>query len=1286
MQSLADSKRKLRSRVLANGRLTTIVRSDGSGATLFGAAAITPFQALATRQQEGVVFFFCDLDSGERWSSSAAWSSIEEPEAAFEWQPGEVCLRWQRHELTICMRVLVDAQRPIEMRVLKLTNTTSRRRRIQVTSYLEPVLFDPAAHASHPEFSKLFVQTEWLPQWQALLARRRPRVRGTVHPVAAHLLLDSPAVEWESDRARFVGRSVGVRWPLAMNDGAVLSASTGDILDPILSLRTVLTLKPQATQSLSSALVAGADRAEALALCEELREVGDVSTWLDAARRRAETRLHGLELELSQAQALQELAAGILQGDRRLAANADLLRRAGGSLEELERFGYSAWRRLAVVHVGGDDDPRRDAAQRAHNYWRSLGLPIDVLLLCDSEPIRERSEPSGPREVATSSLSAANFDLLHAAAYLVVQDEWPRLSASTKAANRNGHELGSSLQLALRPDPSPTAWPQPIDPAEALVFFNGIGGFAASGHEYVLRLDFGANECKLPPRPWINVVGHESFGFLISETGAGSTWSLNSRERRLSPWFNDPLRDPHVEALFVRDEDSGEFWSPLPGPAPCAAAYEVRHGFGYSRFRVESHGLLQECLVFAPHGDAVKVTALRLRNTTARTRRFSLYAYQQLVLGTGIADEARFLVTTCDGETDTLFARNPVDEGLGSRCAFAAAIATKHATARYVTADQAVFVGEPGDIARPHALTIEQLDNCVGLCLRPCFAQQVVLELPAGEVAEVDFLFGEESSQAAAEQLLERLETPGAIEAGFADLREFWNEIATRVEISTPSAALDRMVNGWLPYQILSCRLWGRSALYQSGGAFGFRDQLQDAAALLLTWPQFTRQQIVLHAAHQFPEGDVLHWWHPPHDRGIRTRFADDLLWLPRIVSEYIGATGDHALLDEQVGFVTGSELPDGVDEQFFAAVPSGESADIYEHCCRALDRSLAVGSHGLPLFGCGDWNDGMNRVGRAGQGESVWMAQFLFATLGDFLPHCERRGDNARIARYSAHRQAMQAAIDAAWDGAWYRRGYYDDGQPLGSAESDECQIDALSQAWAVLCKSATPERAQRALASVEQRLIAPADGIIRLLTPPFDAGSHDPGYIKGYVPGVRENGGQYTHAALWVVQALAELRRHDRVAALLEMLTPIAHTRTPDGVERYRLEPYVLAGDVYGVAPHVGRGGWSWYTGAAGWMVRVALESLLGLRLVGGEQLLLRPCVPHDWPQFAMRVRVGGAKTVYEFDVRNPSRNATAIQSATLDGTSLRVDGEQTRIPLLHDGQLHRVQVVLGAAKVGA
>jgi N,N'-diacetylchitobiose phosphorylase len=822
---------------------------------------------------------------------------------------------------------------------------------------------------------------------------------------------------------------------------------------------------------------------------------------------------------------------------------------------------------------------------------------------------------------------------------------------------------------------SPRSWEGEMPP-------NGYGAFSEDGTEYVIRVAPGADgRPVLPPLPWTNVVANERIGFVASERGAWHTWAGNSREHRLTPWSNDPVSDPHGEALYVRDEEDGTFWSPTPGPVPASAVYEVRHGFGYTRYVLAHAGIEHELTIYVVPEEPVRLARLRLQNSIGRARRLSVFAYARLVLG-GMAEETVPHVDTMwDGEA--MWARNPASRAFPEAVTFALAAGPEGASVS-ATADREAFLGRFGNPETPRALRQPgPLAGEAGHGRDACAAFQVALTLDLGEEAEVLFLLGMGDDEAEARALCSRYVEPSVAAEALMSVRAFWSDLLGTLRIETPEPAIDVLANGWLLYQALACRMWGRTAFYQSGGAYGFRDQLQDALAFLPIRPALVRRQLLLHAAHQFVEGDVLHWWHPPLSEGIRTRFSDDLLWLPYAAAAYVQSTGDRTVLDEEVPFIRARLLEPGEDEAYLRPEMSGETGSLYEHACRSLERSLAVGAHGLPLMGTGDWNDGMNRVGREGRGESVWLGFFLYAILRDFVPLCVQRGDTARTARYAAHAEHLHQALnEAGWDGQWYRRAYYDNGAPLGSAESDECKIDAIAQAWAVLSGAAPLERISRALGALETHLVDGEARIIRLLTPPFDQTPHDPGYIKGYLPGVRENGGQYTHGALWAVRALAEAGRRERAAALLAMLSPVAHTATHEDAERYLAEPYVVAADIYGVAPHTGRGGWTWYTGSAGWMHRVAVESICGLRVVEGETLELRPCLPDTWPGISLRYHLPGEETLYEISIDNPNGCSEALLRAEVDGAPAELYDGAALIPLVHDRRTHHVRVVLGAA----
>ncbi|HEY5445843.1 MAG TPA: protein ndvB, partial [Pyrinomonadaceae bacterium] len=728
--------------------------------------------------------------------------------------------------------------------------------------------------------------------------------------------------------------------------------------------------------------------------------------------------------------------------------------------------------------------------------------------------------------------------------------------------------------------------------------------------------------------------------------------------------------DPSSEAIYLRDEDSRTVWTTTALPIRESEPYIVRHGQGYSVFEHTSHGLSQELLVFSPLDSEVKISLLRIRNRMARKRRISVTSYNELVLGSQRSSSAPYVITEIEEQSSTIFAHNPFNNEFAERVAF---VSTSESLSS-ATCDRREFIGRNGSLDKPAALRRIGLANRDGAGLDPCAALQVQIELAPNEAREVIFIIGQAGSREAASKIVASFRQPGVVNESFEKVLSHWDEVLGTVEVKTPDAALDTMLNRWLLYQSLSCRVWARTAFYQSGGAYGFRDQLQDVMSLVYSKPQVAREQIVLASHHQFKEGDVQHWWHPPSGRGVRTRISDDLLWLPFVVSFYIDVTGDSSVLNEVVPFLEQPLLQDGEQDRYMQPAVSNESADIFDHCIRAIDRSLGVGIHGLPLMGGGDWNDGMNRVGQLGKGESVWLGWFLYTTLAAFLPVVDARQQPDRAERYRRHMTKLKKTLEEhAWDGDWYRRGYFDDGTPLGSSQNEECRIDSIAQSWSVISGASDNYRMSRAMAAVEEYLIRRGDGLVILFTPPFDKGHLDPGYIKGYVPGVRENGGQYTHAAIWTLIAFSMLGDGERAGELFSLLNPINHSSTRAGLHKYKVEPYVAVGDVYAVPPHTGRGGWTWYTGSAGWMYRAGLESILGFKL-HGDKLTIDPCVPRWWRDFGITYRRGRA--VYDIKVENPLGISKGVASVELDGEVLK----GIEIQLTDDAGQHTVRIVMG------
>jgi cyclic beta-1,2-glucan synthetase len=922
-------------------------------------------------------------------------------------------------------------------------------------------------------------------------------------------------------------------------------------------------------------------------------------------------------------------------------------------------------------------------AIRAHAYWRRQQIEIDLILLNQQDSGYDQPLHSQLRQLITrlgqdSSLNQRGGIFLLFAERMSQED---RVLIETAARVTLDSEKGPLAQQlvgmpvkASRLPPLYHTLPQardveqtsPLPRPTDLIFDNGLGGFSADGREYVIYLE----PQKHTPAPWINVVANPDFGFLVSEAGSGFTWSQNSGENRLTPWHNDPVSDPPGEALYLRDEETGLFWSPTPLPSPTAAPYLIHHGAGYTTFDHRSHGLQQRLRLFIVPDAPVKVVHLRLENVWSRHRRITATFYAEWVLGTFHEVTHQYIVPEFDAVSQALLARNPYNEPYGRRVAFVAASQTLHG----LTADRTEFLGSQGSLRRPEALSRVGLAGEVTAGLDSCAALQLHLDLAPGDAKEVFFLLGQGDDRDEALQLAKRYQEPTQVEEAWKATHQYWDGLLGTVKVETPDVAMNLLLNRWLLYQALSCRLWGRSALYQSSGAFGFRDQLQDVMALLLAAPELARAHIVDSARHQFQEGDVLHWWHPPEGNGVRTRISDDLLWLPFVTAHYVAATGDASILEEKVPFLKGEPLEPGEQERYGSYDRTDDDETLYTHCQRALQKAATSGPHGLPLIGTGDWNDGLNRVGADGRGESVWLGWFLHATWLAFAQLCELKGEARRASAYRQQAERLRQALESsAWDGDWYLRAYYDDGTPLGTVQAEEYQISTIAQAWAVLSGAPDPSRASLAMEAVADRLVDEEDGLLLLFSPPFDKTLNDPGYIRGYPPGIRENGGQYTHGALWAIWAFTELGQGDRAEALFRMLNPIHHSATAERVARYMVEPYVVAADLGGVAPHKGRGGWTWYTGSAGWMYRLGVEAILGLKSQGST-FTISPCIPSDWSGF--KIEYKESETLYQISVRNPQGVHRRVKQVTLDGEVL----SDPQIPRLADGKTHEVSVEMG------
>jgi cyclic beta-1,2-glucan synthetase len=1179
-------------------------------------------------------------------------------------------------------QISVSPEDDIELRRVTLTNRSDTRRTIEITSYAEVVLATQAQDEAHPAFSNLFVQTELVRGRQAIYCTRRPRSSEERPPWMTHLMtvrgLAVGEPSYETDRMRFIGRQRTLATPLALVDKGPLSNTEGSVLDPVVSIRHTVLLHPNETVQIDIVTGVGASRADIEVLTERYSDPSLTDRVFDLAWTHGHILLQQLSASEADAQVYGRLAGSIIYASalRRAKASTLIRNRQGQS----GLWGYGISGDLPIVLLRIRDQERlglvRQAVQ-AHSYWRLKGLAVDLVIWNEDDSVYRQTLQDAIVDLVAASPEAPLVDrpggvfirrgeqmsdedraLLQTVARVVLLDDGGTLAEQAERRGRTETSIPHLRPAQRRLSPVPLE----IAPRRDLAYFNGLGGFSRDGREYVTILPPGDTT----PAPWVNVIANAQFGTVVSEGGSAYTWAENSHEYRLTPWNNDPVSDVSGEAIYVRDDETGHFWSPSALPARGRNSYIVRHGFGYSIFDYTEEGITTELCVYVAIDARVKFYKLKLTNRSGRPRQLSVTGYWELVLGVSRSKSLMHVTTEIDPASGAILARNAYNPEFGDCVAFV----NCSEAIRSLTGDRTEFLGRNGQPATPSAMRRVRLSGRVGAGYDPCAAFQAPIALEEGQERTITFTIGSARGTADAKVLAQRFRSVESAHRAIEGVWHYWSRTLGVIHVETPDPSVNFMANGWLVYQTLACRMWARSGFYQSGGAFGFRDQLQDAMALVHAQPQLLREHLLRAAGRQFREGDVQHWWHPPVGRGVRTQFSDDFLWLALAICRYVSTTGDAGVLDERVAFLTSRPLRDDEESNYDLPNVSDDIGTLYEHGVRAIDHGLRFGVHGLPLMGCGDWNDGMNLVGQHGRGESVWLAFFLFHVLTEFTELARQRGDAALADRYDVEAGRLRGNIEEhGWDGEWYRRAYFDDGTPLGSVKNEECQIDAIPQSWSVLSGAGTLERTTLAMASANRHLVRDNERLILLLDPPFDQSTLNPGYIKGYVPGVRENGGQYTHSAIWMVMATAAMGDNERAWELFSLINPVSHGTTPTDVSTYRVEPYVVAADVYGVAPHTGRGGWTWYTGSAGWMYRLIVESLLGLHLAA-DQLTITPTLPTAWKRFQIHYRY--RETFYHIIVQSVAAEVTANRM-TLDGTEV-TDGCVT---LVDDGHDHTIEI---------
>ena len=1263
--------------LLSNGKYHLMISNAGSGYSRWNDIAITRWREDVTCDNRGAFCYIRDVKSETYWSNTHQPTLKKTDKYEVVFSQGRVDFHISQNKIEVHTEIVVSPEDDIEMRRLHVTNRSGVRKTLEFTSYAEVVLASAASDLIAPAFSNLFVQTEIIPHLNTILCTRRPRSAEEESPWMFHLMETAKKaaeeISFETDRMAFIGHGNSIVNPQAMNNPGKLSGSQGSVLDPIVAIRYRITLEPEETISVN--MVTGI--AKTKEICQGLiHKYQDNKAHKDRVFEMAWTHsqvvLRQINASEGDAQLYGRLASSVLFANASFRADPAIL--INNHRQQSGLWGYAISGDLPIVLLKIENHDNVQLVKQviqAHAYWRLKGLLTDLVIWNEEHngyrqvfqndiqsliPTELNGTKGGIFLRASDQISNEDRILFQSVARVIMAD-----SGGTFAEQVNRKELVKvTIPLIDKSQTFPlslAAIPLPKD----LVFFNGLGGFSPDGKEYIIITDNN----KKTPAPWVNVIANPNFGTVISESGSAYSWTENAHELRLTSWSNDPVSDTSGEAFYIRDEESGHFWTTALLPAGGQSSYITRHGFGYSVFEHIEDGIYTEMTVYVDIESAIKFIVIKIRNESGRPRKLSATGYIEWVLGDNRTKTAMHIHTEIDPDSGALFAKNQYNTEFNHRVAFFDVDYLK----KTFTGDRTEFIGRNGNLQHPKAMSRLKLSGKIGLALDPCAAIQVPFFVAEGEVQEIVFRLGAGKDSKEASFLAKQFRGTQIATEALEKVKKYWAETTGALQVETPDAAINIITNGWLTYQTLSSRLWGRSGFYQSGGAFGFRDQLQDVLSLLHTRPELAREQILLCASRQFKEGDVQHWWHPPVGRGVRTRISDDYLWLPFVTAQYVKYTGDIAVLDVSTDFLEGRLLNPGEESYFDLPTDAHTSATLYEHCVRAIEHGLNFGVHGLPLIGTGDWNDGFDKVGQHGKGESVWLAFFLYEILNSFAETASLHNDLVFSDTCKNEAKQLKENIDKhAWDGEWYKRAWFDDGTPLGSKINEECKIDSIAQSWSVLSGGGNESLVHTAMESAYKNLVQKDVGIIQLLEPAFDKSDLNPGYIKGYVPGVRENGGQYTHAAVWMIMAFARLGNNERVWQLLNMINPVNHGKTAADIAVYKVEPYVLAADVYSREPHAGRGGWTWYTGSAGWLYRLIIESFLGLQREGNI-LKFNPCVPEEWKSFKAHYRY--INTVYHIEVvQIPAGEKMTV---TVDG----VEKEGNMITLIEDGGEHNVMV---------
>ena len=1270
--------------VIANENYTIYSDEKGHGVSKYKDYIVNRFKETADSAQ-GIIFYIKNIKSKKIWTAGLD-NNISKPDKAYvSFAPDVNKFYRQDENIETVTKVIVAPEEAVEIRQIELKNNGKLEEILEVTGCFEPVLSTINQDIAHMAFNNLFLKYDLLPETNSLLIQRNSRGEQKEIYLATNFYTNKETIgdiEFEIDKEKLYENGQLII-PKMIEDSKPFSKSIGLVTNPIVAQKRTIKILPGESVKLNLIVSVGDEKEIVKSNLRKYQNDENVNRAFELSKVKVEEETRYLGISANDIEKYQKLLSYLILQNRTKSINMQKFKNKKFMQQQFWKYGISGDLPILLIKIKDVSDTFIiEEIIKAYEYFRTKNIYIDLVIMIKEENIYEQYvKQIIENHIYNHNLSymknirsgifvlnereVEDVDLFEVKSNILIDSKNGNLDSCLDiieeeylSSKKNIGKEKVELQPMLQFKDNEYKWEK-----EKLKYFNEYGGFSEDGKEYIIKQ---TTENKLPT-VWSHILANEKFGTLITNNLGGYTWNKNSRLNRLTAWNNNSIEDIPSEIIYIKDKDSNKIWSLGCNPTPDENDYYITYGFGYTELFHSSYGITQKQEIFIPKNDSIKVNIITLRNNMPSRRNLKIVYYIKPVMGEDELKSNGFIDLFFNKNTNCILAKNIYSDDISK---------TMHVSSNMkissYTGNKTEFIGQ-GSINNPEGLNQVNFSNDNSLGNDSCIAIQIDIELESFETKEIILSLGEEDKKIDAENLAYKYSKINNVRDELENVKKHWKDILERIQVKTPIESTNIILNGWAAYQTIACRLWARSAFYQSGGAFGFRDQLQDTLGIKLLEPELMSKQIIKHSKHQFKEGDVEHWWHDETKRGIRTRFSDDLLWLPYVTSEYVEFTEDENILNIETPFIEGKILEDGEDEKYDEHLEGKNKATIYEHCIKAIEKSLNFGDRGLPKIGSGDWNDGMNTVGNKGKGESVWLGFFLYSVLDKFIPICEKREDFSLANKYKKIKEDLKKALNTnAWDGRWYKRAFMDNGDVLGSIENEECRIDGISQSWSVISNAGDNDKKFIAMQSLENHLVDKENGIIKLLDPPFEKGKLEPGYIKAYLPGVRENGGQYTHAAIWAIIATSILGFGDKAFEYFRMINPIEHARTKEACKKYKVEPYVITADIYGASNLQGRGGWTWYTGSSSWLYKAGIEYLLGLKIKKGF-LSIEPCIPKEWKEYEIKYKY--KETIYNIKVKNPNQKMNTVDKFIVNGTEIN----EKQLKLENDGKIYEIEVIM-------